>query len=241
MPLNIAILASGSGSNAQAIFDKIAAGSLDAHVSLVVCNRPGAPVLQKAALAGVQTLSLDHTKYSNRESFDTIMARALHDISAELVVLAGYMRLLSPLFIRQFAGRIINVHPALLPSFVGAHGAADALAWGVRMSGCTVHFVEEEVDSGPIIAQGAVPVLPHDTPQCLQVRIQKIEHRLYPQVIQWFAEKRIRVHGRHVHLAPVAVPRDEARALENTHVSFNAEASSQEHAFFACPPLECGF
>ncbi len=200
MPLNIAILASGSGSNAQAIFDKIHSGALDAKVSLVISNRPGAFVLERAQKLSIPTLELDHKAYADRESFDAHLVQALQECGAQIIVLAGYMRILTPVFLNAFKDRVINVHPAILPSFVGAHGAADACAYGVKMSGCTVHFVNEEVDGGAIIAQAAVPVLDDDQADSLQKRIQTLEHRLFPQVIQWLAQNRIAVDGRHVRL-----------------------------------------
>ncbi len=202
MPLNIAILASGSGSNAQAIFDKIQSGALDAKVSLVITNRPGAKVLERAQKLSIPTLELDHKAHADRESFDARLVEALQECGADIIVLAGYMRILTPVFLNAFKDKVINVHPAILPSFVGAHGAADACAYGVKMSGCTVHFVNEEVDGGAIIAQAAVPVLEDDQADTLQKRIQALEHRLFPQVIQWLAQNRIAVNGRHVSLAP---------------------------------------
>ncbi len=231
MPLNIAILASGSGSNAQAIFDKIDAGHLDAQVSLVISNRPGAQVLERAKKHSIPTLELDHKAYADRESFDTRLVSALQECNADLIVLAGYMRILTPVFLQAFEGKVINVHPAILPSFVGAHGAADACAYGVKLSGCTVHFVNEEVDGGAIIAQAVVPVLANDDAQLLQKRIQKLEHRLFPQVIQWFAEKRIEIHGRHVRLLAADIPTAPCTA----NMTDAAEAS------FVWPPLERNF
>ncbi len=204
MPLNIAILASGSGSNAQAIIDKAAAGVLDVNVCCIICNRPGAGVIQRAARAGIACVVLDHKAYPDRESYDSAVVQQLQEHGAELVVLAGYMRLLSPLFLDAFSGRIINIHPALLPSFPGVHGGADALEYGVRISGCTVHFVEEKMDGGPVIIQAAVPVNPGEDLDDLMQRIHVMEHRIYPQAIQWFAQNRISVWGRDVHVAPGA-------------------------------------
>ncbi len=231
MPLNIAILASGSGSNAQAIFDKIHSGHLDAKVSLVISNRPGAMVLERAKKFSIPTLELDHKTFADRESFDACLVQALEQCQADLIVLAGYMRILTPVFLQAFKDKVINVHPALLPSFVGAHGAADACAYGVKMSGCTVHFVNEEVDGGAIIAQAAVPVLQEDDAASLQKRIQVLEHRLFPQVIQWFAEGRIDVQGRHVRIAPAS------KTAEKACLTSQQPAD----AFFICPPLEENF
>ena len=153
MPLKIDILASGNGTNAQAFIDKMRAGLLDVDIRLVAGNRPGAGVFARAQAAGIACCALDHTAFPDRVSFDRELAARVRDSGAELVVLAGYMRLLSQEFLSAFAGRVINIHPALLPSFPGVHGGADVLAYGVKLSGCTVHFVEEKVDSGPVIIQ----------------------------------------------------------------------------------------
>ncbi len=230
MPLNIAIVASGSGSNAQAIFEKIESGLIDAKVSLVITNRPGAKVLERAQKFSIPTLELDHKAFADRESFDACLVQALQECKADLIVLAGYMRILTPVFLQAFENKVINVHPAILPSFVGAHGAADALAYGVKMSGCTVHFVNEEVDGGAIIAQAAVPVLTEDTADTLQKRIQAMEHRLFPQVIQWFAADRVRLQGRQVHICP-----------PSAGTASMAQNMSSQEAFFIWPPLEEGF
>ncbi len=229
MPLRIAILASGSGSNAQAIFDQISAGRLDAQVCLVASNRPNAKVLERATKFGVPTLALDHTAYASRESFDTALVEAIKESGAELVVLAGYMRILTSIFIESFVDKIINVHPALLPSFIGAHGAEDACRWGVKVSGCTVHFVDEEIDHGAIIAQAVVPLMPNDDGKSLQQRIQTMEHRIYPQVIQWFAEGRVSIAQRRVNIAP---------SEQNLASVDNACGI---HCGFVWPPLEEGF
>ncbi len=228
MSLKIAVLASGSGSNAAAIFQKIHNGQIDAKVCLLICNRPGAKVLERAEEYAIPTLELDHTQFADRESFDRRMVEALQESGAELIVLAGYMRILSPYFFSVFANKVINVHPALLPSFKGAHGAADALAYGVKMTGCTVHFVDEEVDNGAIIAQAALPVLGNESPDALQKRIQGLEHRIFPQVIQWFAQKRLKVQGRSVQLLPHPQ-------------SAHAQATHHDAGSFFCPPLEKDF
>ena len=202
MPCNIAILASGSGTNAQAMIDKVTAGLLDVNIALIICNRPGAGVIARAQKAGVPCLVLDHNTFPDRESYDLKLVEALHAAGVELAVLAGYMRLLSAAFLTAFRGRVINLHPALLPSFPGVHGGRDALAYGVRISGCTVHFVEEQMDSGPVIIQAAVPVNPDESEETLMERIHAMEHRIYPQAVQWLAQGRISIHGRQVHLAP---------------------------------------
>ncbi len=230
MSLRIAILASGSGSNAQSIFDKIASGHLDVKVELVICNRPGAKVLERAKKFNIPTLELDHTNYDSRESFDSVLLEAVKASGAELVVLAGYMRILTAQFLNALESKVINVHPAILPSFKGAHGARDACAWGVQVSGCTVHFVDEEVDNGAVIAQAIVPVMADDDETSLQSRIQVMEHRIYPQVLQWFAEGRVQVKQRRVHI--LQSPNNVAAPCQNM---------ASKDAYFVWPPLEQGF
>ena len=153
MALKIAILASGSGTNAQSMIDKAAQGVLDIDIRLIAGNRPGAKVFERAEKAGIPHVCIDHKAFADRESFDREMVAAIKASGAEYVVLAGYMRLLTSTFLQAFPGRVINIHPAILPSFPGAHGGPDAQAYGVKITGCTVHFVEELVDSGPVIIQ----------------------------------------------------------------------------------------
>lgn len=224
MSLKLAILASGSGSNAQAMFDAVDRGALNADIRLVLCNRPGAKVLDRAATRGVPSLCLDHAAFPDRESFDRAMVDALRQAGADTVALAGYMRLLTPAFLAAFPGRVLNIHPALLPAFPGTHGAADACAWGVRLSGCTVHFVSHDMDCGPIIVQACVPVLQEESPDELQARIHVQEHRIYPQALQWLAEERLVLEGRRVRLIPAERPL----------------ASSLDQGFI-WPPVEQGF
>ena len=207
MPLRVAILASGSGSNAQRLFELKRANVLDIDPVLLICNRPGARVLEHAEHAGVPSLMLDHTKEPDRERYDRSLVAALLEAQAELIIMAGYMRLVTPFFLNSFAKRVINIHPALLPAFPGIRGAADALEYGVRLAGCTVHFVDEIMDHGPVIIQAAVPVNPDDELDALQTRIHALEHRIYPQAVQWFAEKRVQVEGRQVRILPATTPR----------------------------------
>ncbi|RMG13223.1 MAG: phosphoribosylglycinamide formyltransferase [Deltaproteobacteria bacterium] len=215
MTLELGILVSGSGSNLQAILDAVAAGRLDARVRLVVSNRPGVPALARAEAAGVPAQVLDHRRFADREAFDEALADRLEAAGCEWIACAGFMRILGAPMLERFAGRILNVHPALLPSFPGMHAPAQALSAGVRVSGCTVHLVDAGVDTGPILAQAAVPVRPDDDPARLTARIQAQEHRLYPQVLQWIAEGRLRRGETGVYLdAPVGegallVPRPE--------------------------------
>lgn len=225
MALKIAIVASGSGTNAQAMFDLITAGRLDAEVVLVVSNRPGAKVLERARAFGAPVAEMDHKAYADRESFDAALAQRIAASGAELVVLAGYMRMLTPVFLRAFAGRVINIHPAILPSFPGVHGGPDAQAWGVKITGCTVHFVDEKMDNGAVIIQAAVPAQPGEDIDDLMNRIHGFEHRVYPQAIQWFAEGRVRVEDRQVYVLPSAQRR---QLLPDGH-------------WLVWPPLEEGF
>jgi len=200
----IGVLVSGSGTNLQAIIDRIAAGRLDARIGLVLCNRPGARALERAAAAGAPTLLVDHRAFSAREAFDAAVVGALRDAAVELVVLAGFDRLVTRELLEAFPQRVLNVHPALLPSFKGLHAQRDALAYGVKLAGATVHLVDEETDHGPIVVQGAVPVRPDDTEETLRGRILAVEHEIYPAAIQFFAERRVEVRGRRVvvHGAP---------------------------------------
>lgn len=211
MPLNIAILASGTGTNASRIIELSQNGRLDVHVAALISNRPGAAALERARQAGIAAIALDHTLFASREEFDRRLLCILEPLDCGLLVLAGYMRLLTGHFLEIWRDRVINIHPALLPSFPGAHGVVDALDWGVKISGVTVHFVEEQMDSGPPIIQAAVPVMHDDDAQSLQNRIHALEYRIYPQALQWFAEGRVRREGRRVWLEkssarPIAPP-----------------------------------
>ncbi len=207
MALKIAVLASGNGSNLQAILDKHAAGVLDVDIRLVLCNRKGAHALERAQTAGIPALCLPHVEYPDRESFDRAMIAAIRESGADTIVLAGYMRLLTPAFLQAFAGRVINIHPAILPAFAGVRGAADAREYGVKITGCTVHFVDEIMDHGPVIIQAAVPVNPEEDVETLKERIHAMEHRIYPQAIQWIAQNRLTVRDRVISVAPSDAPR----------------------------------
>jgi phosphoribosylglycinamide formyltransferase-1 len=191
-------LISGSGTNLQAIIDRIAAKRLDCDLRLVVSNRADAAGLQRATAAGIATRVIDHRGFSRREDFDRAVVAALREAGVELVVLAGFDRLITPVFLAAFPLRIINIHPALLPGFTGLHAQRQALAYGVKIAGASVHFVDEHTDHGPLIVQGAVAVAPDDTEATLRERILAVEHEIYPLAIQLFAEGRIRVEGRRV-------------------------------------------
>lgn len=194
----IGVLISGGGTNLQAIIDAIAAGKLDAKIKLVLSNKEDAYGLVRAKNHSMTTAVLDHKKFASREAYDQAVVDLLRAHGVELVVMAGFMRLLSPVFIKAYSNRIMNIHPALLPSFPGLQVQRKAVEYGVRFSGCTVHFVNEECDEGPIIIQAVVPVLPSDTEEKLAARILEQEHRIYPRAIQLYAEGRIRIDGRRV-------------------------------------------
>jgi len=203
MSLPIAVLVSGSGSNLQSIIDRIEEGALDAEIKLVVSNKAGAYGIERAKKHNLPYKVLLHTDFDSREAFD----RALVDCIMEagigddgLVVMAGFMRIVTSIFLGAFENRVINIHPALLPSFTGVHGQSDAADYGVKISGCTVHFVDEQMDHGPVIIQAAVPCQAGDNGDVLGSRILKLEHRVFPQAIQWIAEDRLSVKERHVEL-----------------------------------------
>lgn len=200
--LRIGALASGGGSNLQAIIDRCADGSLDAEVALILSNNPDAGALERARAAGIPSLCIDHRTFASREEFDQAVVAALQAAGVELVVLAGFMRIISAPFLEAFPGRIMNIHPALLPAFPGLHVQRKALEYGARFAGCTVHFVDGGVDTGPIIIQAVVPVLDQDTEATLSARILKQEHRIYPRAIQLFAEGRLRLVERRVLITP---------------------------------------
>lgn len=192
----LAVLASGRGSNLQAILDAIRAGRLAARVVLVLSDRSDAYALERARQAGVPTAVVPRKGFDSRETHDAAIADRLEQAGVDWVVLAGYMRLLSAGFVARFRDRIVNIHPALLPAFPGTHAQADAVAYGVKVSGCTVHLVDEGLDSGPILAQRVVPVEPDDTEDSLAERILREEHRLYPEVLGWLVAGRVQRLGR---------------------------------------------
>ena len=194
----LGILISGNGSNFQAIIDAIEKKRLDAEVRVVVSNREDAYGLVRAQKHGVPTEIVDHHKFPSREAFDQHLIERFKDRQVELVVLAGFMRLLSADFVHAYSNRIMNIHPALLPAFPGLHVQRKAVEAGVRFSGCTVHFVNEECDQGPIIIQAVVPVFPDDSEESLSARILKEEHRIYPKAIQLYSEGRLHVAGQRV-------------------------------------------
>jgi phosphoribosylglycinamide formyltransferase-1 len=199
-PLPLGILASGSGTNLQAIIDGIETGRIPAEIRLVVCNRPSAKAVERAKRHGLPLELVDHRSFPGREAFDEHVVGLLRDRGAELVCLAGFDRLLSPSFIRAFPERILNIHPALLPAFPGLNAQRQALEYGVRIAGATVHIVDEKTDHGPIVIQAAVPVYSDDSVGTLTERILAEEHRIYLEAICLFAEGRVRIEGRRVRI-----------------------------------------
>lgn len=208
--LPIGILASGSGSNFDAIAEAIDQGRLAARIVLLVSNRPEAPVLAKAASRGIETATVENGRFEDRQSFDQKLVSLFERAGAKLLVMAGFDRIVTSLLVSAFAGRLLNIHPALLPAFRGDNAQKQASDHGVRLSGATVHLVDEEVDHGPIIVQAAVPALPGEAPELLRKRILVQEHRIYPWAIQLFAEGRVQVEGRKVTVDGAAVPAGEA-------------------------------
>jgi len=215
--IRLGVLASGGGTNLQAILDACQEKRISAEVAVVISNVPGAGALERARKTGVATEVLPSKGVSDREAYDRRLVEALRAHRVDLVCLAGYMRLVTPAFLEAFGPtpetrgcpRIVNVHPGLLPSFPGLHAQKQALAYGARFAGCTVHFVDEGTDTGPIIVQAIVPVLPGDGEETLAKRILAQEHAIYPQAIQWFAEGRLSVEGRKVIVrgaSPAAFP-----------------------------------
>ncbi|MCX5678767.1 MAG: phosphoribosylglycinamide formyltransferase [Candidatus Omnitrophica bacterium] len=196
--MKIAVLCSGSGTNLQAIIDSVKSGYVPVEIAIVISDKKDARALIRAKEAGIETLLLNVKDFKSREDFDKEIIRHLKKRNVALVVLAGYMRLLSPYFIREYRDRIINIHPALLPSFKGTHAIKDALEHGAKVTGVTVHFVNEKLDDGPIILQKPVDINDDDNEETLLERVHKEEHRLYPEAIRLFAAGRLKTEGRRV-------------------------------------------
>jgi phosphoribosylglycinamide formyltransferase 1 len=197
-PVRLGVLVSGEGSNLQAIIDAIQRDELKAEIRLVISNNADAHGLERARSAGIAAEFIDHRRFASREEFDRHLVTVLRARQVELVACAGFMRLLSVVMLQAFPNRIMNIHPALCPAFPGVHAQRDACDYGVRFSGCTVFFVADGVDDGPIIVQGVVPVLQRDDEQSLAARIRAAEHRVYPYAIRLFQEGRLDVRGRKV-------------------------------------------
>ncbi len=192
----LAVLCSGRGTDLQSIIDAIQRGELNAEISIVLTDKPKVMALERAEKVGIKNLCVDRKKFASRADFESELLKNLEGV--DLVVLAGFMRILSPEFVRRYEGRLMNIHPSLLPAFPGAHAHRDALNYGVKVSGCTVHFVDEGTDSGPIILQAAVEVHEDDTEETLSARILEQEHIIYPKAIKLFVEGRLKIVGRQV-------------------------------------------
>lgn len=226
MALSIGVLLSGGGSNLQSIIDHVQKGALEAEIRLVLSNEPGAGGLERAKKQGIRTEAVDHRSYALRTDHDRALLRILGEAGVEVVCLAGYMRLVSGLLVQAYPNRILNIHPALLPSFPGLNAQQQASTAGVRLSGATVHFVDEHLDHGPIIIQAAVPAFAGEGRDDLARRILALEHRIYPQALQWLAKDRLRVEEGRVHLLPDPDRQAHSNRLESALVN---------------PPLEEGF
>ena len=197
--IRVGVLASGRGTDFQSLVEARDQGTLAAEIAVLICNVPGAPVLERATKAGVPAVVIDHRTFGkDRVAFDREAVKVLREKRADLIVFAGFMRLVSTYFVGQFPMRIMNIHPSLLPAFPGAHAQRDALTAGVKVSGCTIHFVDASVDGGPIILQKAVPVFEDDTEQSLAARILEQEHIFLPLAVRLYAEGRLKVEGRRV-------------------------------------------
>lgn len=192
----LAVFCSGEGTNLQALLDAARRGRLRARVALVISDRPGARALRRAARAGVEARCVDPAPHPTRAAYERALIRLCEAREIRLVCLAGFMRILSPVFVRRYRHRILNIHPALLPAFPGASAVRDALAWGANVTGVTVHLVDEQVDHGPILLQGTVAVRPGDTEATLLARVHRVEHRLYPRAVALMLSGRVRVQGR---------------------------------------------
>jgi phosphoribosylglycinamide formyltransferase-1 len=194
----IAVMASGRGTNFTAIAEAVLSGRIEAEIAVLVVNRRNAPVVDRAQSLGINWVFVDPKGFPSREEYDAKVVSILKHLEVDLVCLAGYMMVLTGVFVRAFEGRIMNIHPALLPSFPGLRAQKKAVDYGVKVSGATVHFVDEGVDTGPVIIQAVVPVSPSDTPESLSSKILAYEHRIYPQAVKWFVDGRIKLSGRRV-------------------------------------------
>lgn len=199
--MNIAIFASGRGTNFSAIIKAVKSGKIKANLSLLVCDNPGAGALGRAKQAGIRLALVERKDFATKKDFEARIIEHLEENKIDLIVLAGFMRMLSAEFVRRYRGRILNIHPALLPSFKGEEGIKDTFDYGVKVTGVTVHFVDEEMDHGPIILQKQVLIEETDTLVSLESKIHKLEHKLYPEAIRLFAEGKLRIEGRKVKIS----------------------------------------
>ncbi len=198
--MKFAVLVSGHGSNLQALIDAVKSGEIKSEIGLVVSSKGNAFALKRAEQAGIKIWFLNPKQFSNPQSFDREMAIRFKEEKIDFVVCAGYMRLLTPFFVKTFPQKILNIHPSLLPSFKGIQGIKDAFTYGVKVTGATVHFIDDKMDHGPIILQEAVNVRENDTPETIAEKIHKIERRIYPKAVQLFADGKLKVKGRKVHI-----------------------------------------
>ena len=198
--MNIAVLASGRGTNFAAIVRAVKRGKIIANISLLICDNPKAGAIGRAKRAGIKIALVKREDFATKKDFEAKIIQHLEENKIDLIVLAGFMRMLSPEFVSRFKFKILNIHPALLPSFKGTQGIKDAFEYGVKVTGVTVHFVDEEMDHGPIILQAPVKINKNDTLESLEARIHKIEHKIYPEAIRLFTEGRLRVEGRRVRI-----------------------------------------
>ena len=196
--MNIAVFCSGNGSNFQAIVDSVKCGEIPAKVALMVCDNPKAFALERAEKEGIKSLLVERKSFKTKDEFEAEIVRNLAKENIELICLAGFMHLISPGFVQRYRHKILNIHPALLPSFKGTHGIKDALDYGAKATGVTVHFVDEQMDHGPIILQKSLEIKDDDTEEFLATRIHNIEHQLYPEAIKLFVEGKLRIEGRKV-------------------------------------------
>ena len=194
------VLCSGRGTNLQSILAAVDSGQIPAPVGVVLTDKPDAKALDRAEKAGIPHFCVNRKQYADKQAFEEAIVEKLRAHGVTLVILAGFMRILSPYFVQEFPGRILNIHPSLLPSFGGAHAHRDVLAYGVKVSGCTIHFVDEGMDSGPIILQTAVPVLDGDDEDTLAARVLEQEHKLYPRAIELFLKDKLKIEGRKVRI-----------------------------------------
>ena len=196
----LGVLCSGRGTNLQSILAAVDSGQIPAPVGVVLTDKPDARALERAEKEGIPHFCVNRKQYADKQAFEEALVEKLREHGVTLVILAGFMRILSPYFVHEFPGRILNIHPSLLPSFGGAHAHRDVLAYGVKVSGCTIHFVDEGMDSGPIILQTAVPVLDGDDEDTLAARVLEQEHKLYPRAIELFLNGKLKIEGRKVRI-----------------------------------------
>ena len=206
MPCKLVILISGSGSNLQAFIDAATSGELPANICAVITNRPGAGGLERAANAGIQTAVVDHKQFDSRDAFDAELLNVIDSFTPDLVILAGFMRILGADFVRHYRGRMLNIHPSLLPKYPGLQTHQRAIDAGDAEAGATVHFVTEELDGGPPVLQASVPVQAGDSAELLAARVLEQEHRIYPLAARWFAEGRLKLNGNQAELDGTALP-----------------------------------